>query len=233
MFVLHGVFCAVLFTSVALWAQEPQANSFTFSASITDADNEVRKSAEVETLRLRPEGELPHFKLDPPLLSAESESDSAQAPSTRSGPKAVAYSPGYETRAKIHKYASYATLPLFIGEAIVGQKLLDESSTDSDSSLKGTHSALAAGIGVLFGVNTVTGIWNMRETRNAPGARNRLIHGVLMLAADVGLVATIATAPHRDRVTGVIAGGASTHKGLAYTFFGIGTVGYIYGLVMR
>ena len=36
---------------------------------------------------------------------------------------AVQHSDAYQTRAKIHKYASYATLPLFAGELALGQSL--------------------------------------------------------------------------------------------------------------
>jgi hypothetical protein len=140
---------------------------------------------------------------------------------------------GYDTRQTIHKYASVATLPLFVAEAIVGQKLFNRIATESDS-LRGVHSGLAASIGVLFGVNTVTGVWNLRETCKAPNYRKRLFHGVLMLAADAGFVATAATAPHRER-EGVVSttGNASTHRALAFASFGVATVGYVYMLVAK
>ena len=44
-------------------------------------------------------------------------------------PAAIQFSDAYETRAKIHKYASYATLPLFAGEIALGQSLFNSSTT--------------------------------------------------------------------------------------------------------
>src|SRR4051812_1046446 len=74
----------------------------------------------------------------------------------------VEYSDAYRTRAKIHKIASFATLPLFAAEGVVGQKLYNARINLEDTgTLKTTHLALAAGIGGLFGVNSVTGLWNL------------------------------------------------------------------------
>ena len=77
-----------------------------------------------------------------------------EADTTRARPKAIEYSSLYGTRLTIHKYASYATIPLFVAEEIVGQKLYNGTGGEG---LRGTHTALATGIGVLFGVNTITG----------------------------------------------------------------------------
>ncbi len=158
---------------------------------------------------------------------------SSQAPSSR--PRAFTYGNGYLVRQKIHKYASIATLPLFVSEAIVGQKLFDRAPGEGDS-LRSAHSALAAGIGVLFGVNSVTGVWNMWEARKDPNGRGkRMFHGILMLAADAGFVATAATAPHRkENAQGVrVTGDASTHRAVAFASFGVATVAYVYMLFAR
>ena len=135
-------------------------------------------------------------------------------------------------RRKIHKYASIATLPLVVSEAIVGQKLLDDRS---DHSLRSTHSALASGIAVLFGIESVTGAWNMWEARKNPTGRGkRMFHGILMLAADVGFVATAATAPHHeDDDQRLSRDSASTHRAVAYASFGVATVSYLYMLFTR
>jgi hypothetical protein len=53
--------------------------------------------------------------------------------------------------------------------------------------MKSAHTITGVGIGALFGVNTVTGVWNMWEARKDPnGRRRRLIHGISMLGADAG-----------------------------------------------
>src|SRR5262249_17979188 len=74
-------------------------------------------------------------------------------------PVAIQHSDAYQTRAKIHKYASFATLPLFAGELALGQSLFN--SPDNSSGKRGLHAAVGAGIIGLFGLNTVTGSWNL------------------------------------------------------------------------
>jgi hypothetical protein len=154
----------------------------------------------------------------------------AQAPPAR--PKAISYSNGYYTRLKIHKYASFAMLPLFISQSLVGEKLYNGTASDSTRSV---HSALAAGVAVLFGVNTVTGVWNLREARKDPNGRTkRTVHGILMLTADAGFVATGALA------RGIRKGGATvpassdaTHRDVAFGSMGVATLGYLIMLFGR
>ena len=91
-------------------------------------------------------------------------------------PLAMEYSEAYRTRAKIHRYASFATLPLFATEVALGQ-----SGYDSPSDAKrNAHIAVGTAIGGLFAVNTVTGVWNLWEARKDPnGRKRRLVHGLL------------------------------------------------------
>jgi hypothetical protein len=145
---------------------------------------------------------------------SEPQTASSQVPPSR--PKTFSYSNGYLVRRKIHKYASIATLPLAISEAVVGQKLMDRTGDESDS-LRSAHSALATGIGVLFGIESVTGIWNMWEARKNPNHRGkRQFHGILMLAADAGFVATAAMAPGDDEGESQGSTRASTHRAVAF-----------------
>lgn len=158
------------------------------------------------------------------------------ADTTRSRPAAFEYSDAYYTRLAIHKYASYATLPLFVAEEIVGQKLYNDTGGDG---LRGTHTALAAGIGVLFGVNTVTGLWNLWDSRKNPAGRTkRVIHSLLMLASDGGFLATAATAPEREHegFGGAVTnegGSASTHRALAITSGSVALAGYLMMLLWK
>jgi len=102
-------------------------------------------------------------------------------------PAAVEHSRAFETRGKIHKYASFATLPLFGVELALGQSLYN--GTGNTDAKKGAHAAVGAGIVGLFGVNTVTGVWNMfgdEGRRDKTGRTLRLVHGLLMMAGDVG-----------------------------------------------
>jgi hypothetical protein len=153
--------------------------------------------------------------------------DQAPAPSASSqptAPPAVAfeYSDGYRLRAKIHKISSFATLPLFGAEAVIGQSLY----SDPTSGKKDAHLAVAAGIGVLFAVNTTTGVWNLIEARKDPVHRGRrLAHGLLMLAADAGFLATAALGPESEH--GEVGGSRGAHRAMAFTSIGLATTGYL------
>lgn len=111
--------------------------------------------------------------------------------------RAIEYSDAYAVRLKIHQIGSYIELPLFAAEYFVGQKVLNDERADPTrrSSLRGTHGAIARGLELLFAVNTVTGGWNLIESRHDPAGRTRRwIHSIAMLAADGGFVATAASA---------------------------------------
>jgi hypothetical protein len=138
-------------------------------------------------------------------------------PSTR--PRAIEHSDAYYTRLSIHRWASYTMPPLFVGQYLLGEQLIRKRERGEDpGSTKGLHSTVAGGIGALFVVNTVTGVWNLYEDRNEPvGRTRRLVHVVSMLAADAGFVATGLTAED-DGGEGEGEGGGeiSTHRNLAY-----------------
>ena len=127
--------------------------------------------------------------------SARTESRSF-SDSTAQRRHAVEHSDWYYRRLTIHKVASYATIPLFAAEYYLGDKLFKDEGT---STTKSAHSAVATGVGVLFGANTVTGVWNLWDSRNdTQGRARRITHAVLMLASDAGFVATAALAPGDD-----------------------------------
>ena len=106
----------------------------------------------------------------------------------------VEYSDWYNRRLTIHRWASYATIPLFIGQYLTGTELVNKG-TDAPDWVKKTHPALATGVLVLFGTNTVTGLWNLWDARNDPNGRKwRTAHSILMLIADAGFAYTGAIA---------------------------------------
>ena len=134
----------------------------------------------------------------------------------------IEYSEGYKTRLKIHKIGSFAMLPLFATELILGQSIYN----DGGSGKKDAHVAVGVAIGTLFGINTVTGVWNLLESRKDPnGRKRRVIHSILMLAADAGFAATAALAPDTKHGGGDDSRGA--HRAAAITSIGLGTAGYL------
>lgn len=140
---------------------------------------------------------------------------------------AVEYSDAYKTRAKIHKYSSFAMLPLVGTELLLGNSLYN---TPSDSK-KTAHIVVGTAIMGLFGVNTVTGVWNMWEGRNdSNGRTRRMVHGILMLASDALFVATAASGPGRERqYEDAFTGGNSrgTHRAIAISAISTATAGYL------
>jgi hypothetical protein len=101
--------------------------------------------------------------------------------------QAIEHSDAYYTRLTIHRVGSYVMLPLFVGEYVLGEQLIDG---DAPNWVQSTHVVVAGTIGALFGVNTVTGVWNLIEGRKDPGGTRRLVHSALMLAADAGFAYT-------------------------------------------
>ena len=104
--------------------------------------------------------------------------------------KTIQISDAYVTRLAIHRIASYATIPLFVAQGLVGAKLYsaDNGGTNVSDGWRVTHNVVGGAIGVLFAVNTVTGSLNWWDTRYQPKGRAwRTVHSALMLAADGGL----------------------------------------------
>jgi hypothetical protein len=154
--------------------------------------------------------------------------DAVQQPAGQTlHPVAIEHSDAYQTRAKIHKYASFATLPLFATELWLGQSLFNTP----DDGKRGVHAAVGAGIIGLFGVNTVTGAWNLfgEGRQDKEGRTLRLVHGLLMMAADGGFLATWATAPHHERLRTApnFDSNRATHRNIAVASISVGTAGYL------
>jgi len=169
--------------------------------------------------------------VDPPDQD-QTQAQSADPPSQDQTPRptAIEYSEGYETRAKIHKYASYATLPLIGTEAVLGQSLYNDPNSHT-SAKRNAHIAVGTAITSLFAVNTVTGVWNLVEAWNDPHHKTlRLVHGITMLGADVGFLAAYGTGPGgRNLVT--FDSQKSTHRAVVFTTMGIATASYLMMLI--
>jgi hypothetical protein len=115
-------------------------------------------------------------------------------------PKAVEFSQAYYTRLAIHRYASYAMIPLFVTEYAIGRSLYNHPDTLREGgALRTWHGLTAGGIYVLYGVNTLTGAWNLWEGRAVKeGRTRRTIHSALMFISGAGFVATAMLAPDDD-----------------------------------
>jgi hypothetical protein len=127
----------------------------------------------------------------------------------------------YYRRLTIHRYGSYAMLPLFVAQYIAGTQLYDGAESDW---AEDAHPMLALGVGAVFASNTVTGLWNLWEGRKEPDDRKRRIaHAALMLLADAGFVATGILGDEAED-TGV--SGRNTHRNVAIASMATATIGY-------
>jgi len=143
---------------------------------------------------------------------------------------AIEHSNAYQMRAKFHKYASFATLPLFGAEVALGQALYNTPA--NVGGMRAAHGAVGMGIVGLLGVNTVTGAWNMfgsEGRRDTKGRTLRLVHGLLMMASDVGMLATTSSGPNSGHQRGALTfeTDKATHRNMAMASIGVGTVGYL------
>lgn len=141
-------------------------------------------------------------------------------------PQAIEYSDAYEMRAKIHKYASIATLPLIGTEVLLGQHLYNDPYSRT-SSYRGAHIAVGTAITGLFALNTVTGVWNLVEGWKDPHHRTlRLAHGLMMLGSDAGFLAAYGTGPGGRNLVNFDAN-KSTHRTVVFTTMGVATASYL------
>jgi hypothetical protein len=144
-------------------------------------------------------------------------------------PKAVELSEGYYTRLKIHRYTSYAMVPLFVAQYAIGRRLYNQ--TGENESLRGLHGVAAGGLYGLFAVNTVTGTWNLWEGRaQREGRTRRYVHSALMLAAGAGFVATSMLAPDDDEGA-ANTGRRRTHRTVAIASMSTALVGNLMMLI--
>ena len=173
-------------------------------------------------------GDVAHVTSGVPYLVTRFAPLPADTPVRRT--RAVEHSDAYYTRLTIHRLGSYVILPLFAAEYVVGQRLLNQEPTPGG--LKGVHTGLALGVVGVFGLNTVTGVWNLWDARHdEEGRTRRTLHALTMLAADGGFAATSLIRPHRQRVFGP--GGvirtfdtarARTHRDIAIGSISLATV---------
>jgi hypothetical protein len=144
----------------------------------------------------------------------------------RRRPKAIEVSDAYEMRLRIHRYAAYTVVPLFIMQSVAGNTLYqaDKTGAPRPGWARGMHLAGAGALGTVFTINTVTGLWNLWEGREAEtGRTTRFIHSALLLASDAGFTysgITLASDAKRNQDS------RNKHKNVAYYSMGAALAGY-------
>lgn len=164
----------------------------------------------------------------PRVIDARLGPTAAADTTPRRRPRAVEVSDAYALRLRIHHYASYAMIPLFTAQAIAGNQMY-QSGSDDPAWAKSLHGIGAAGLGALFTVNTVTGVWNLWESRGVSEGRTaRLVHSAFMLASDAGFAyAGIKLGPDAHNSFSK----RQEHRRVAYISMGSALAGYATMLV--
>ncbi len=142
---------------------------------------------------------------------------------------AIEYSSFYGTRLKIHQVLSYTMLPLFALQYASGNQILEYGNAAPDwaQSVHGPTASMLAGV---FAVNTVTGAWNLWDSRKDPAGRSRrYVHSALMFIADAGFV-----------YTGVLSSQAETsydarqqHRNMAIASMSVATASWLMMLLWK
>ena len=217
---LAVAFAALSGTSLA--AQSASEQTVLAEASVASPDSAAAPVDPTMSILVapRPVGLLARHAIDEPLRFQDT---------TRR--KAVTYSDWYARRLRVHRYGSYAMLPLFVTQFVLGNKLINQKNaqyagtrtTPIDDNLRSTHKVVAGAVGALFVVNTTTGLWNLFASRHTvEGRKLRTIHALTMLAADAGFAYTgYLSSQAVDRGPAE----ARKHRNIAVASFSIATAG--------
>ncbi len=191
---------------------------------------------------------LAQITLSPPAVVSDSEPPIwsprfgiSLADTVRRRPRAIEIGPMYATRLKIHRIASFTMYPLFAAEYWSGSKIYNarQAGLRPSGLSESLHTPLAVGIGGLFAVNTVTGTWNLWESRKDPAGRTRrMVHSIMMLASDAGFLATAISAnsakqDNRLGTVGSAATGRNRHRNLAIASISVSLVGNVMMLIWK
>jgi hypothetical protein len=142
---------------------------------------------------------------------------------------AVEYSSFYNTRLKIHQVLSWTMLPLFALQYASGNQIIQYGNAAPDWA-KNVHGPTASLLAGVFAVNTVTGAWNLWDSRKDPAGRTRrYIHSALMFIADAGFVYTGTLADDE----GGTSDSQQQHKNAAVFSMGVATASWLMMLIWK
>ncbi len=140
----------------------------------------------------------------------------------------VEYSDWYGRRLTLHKALSWTMIPLFAVSYYTGDRLARDGRANSPYAVRALHPWAATGAAAVFGVNTVTGVWNLWASRKDPeGRTRRWIHSALFIVADAGF-AYAGSIGREGRENGEI---RDRHRTIALSSMGVSTVGWLIMLI--
>ena len=142
---------------------------------------------------------------------------------------AVEYSSFYNTRLTIHQVLSWTMLPLFALQYASGNQILEYGDAAPDWA-KDVHGPTAAALAGVFAVNTITGAWNLWDSRKDPAGRTRrYVHSALMFIADAGFVYTGSLADEAESDPEA----REQHRNVAIASMGVATASWLMMLIWK
>ena len=100
--------------------------------------------------------------------------------------RSIEVSDWYDRRLTIHRYGAYAVVPLFALQAISGNQVYNDPRNGPEWAKNGMRYGATA-LAAVFTSNTVTGLWNLWDSRSVEqGRTRRTVHALIMLASDAG-----------------------------------------------
>lgn len=140
----------------------------------------------------------------------------------------VEYSEWYGRRVAIHKTLSWAMIPLFAVSYYTGERLARDGRAGSPEAVRKLHPYAAGGAAAVFGVNTVTGVWNLWAGRKDPNGRTRrIVHSALFLIADAGFAYAGSIGADGRENQSI----RNRHRTIALSSMGVSTAGWLIMLI--
>jgi hypothetical protein len=154
-------------------------------------------------------------------------SDTPPPTPTRPRVRAIEVSDWYNRRLTLHRRLSYTVIPLFGFQYAAGTQIW-KKGPDAPVWARTGHRVGATAIAGVFMVNTVTGVWNLWDSRHVEQNRTlRYIHATSMLVAEAGFTwagAVLSEQAERDIEK------RKLHRKVALTSMGISVTS---GLLMK
>ncbi len=137
-------------------------------------------------------------------------------------PALVEYSDWYGRRLALHRALTWTMIPLFAVSYYTGERLARDGRVNSPYAVRALHPYAATGAAAVFGVNTVTGVWNLWAGRHdAEGRKRRFAHSILFMIADGGF-AYAGSIGNKSRDDSRL---RSVHRTVALSSMGVSYVG--------
>ncbi len=140
----------------------------------------------------------------------------------RRGPS-IEYSGFYNKRLTLHRYLSFAMLPLFAGSFLTGDQIIRKADA-APKWARDWHAPFATATAAVFTLNTITGLWNLWDSRKDPAGRTRrIVHGLLFMAANAGFTYAGTTLAEQAEQDG---SKRNLHRTVALSSMGVSVVGW-------